>query len=67
MSSVRNVYNSYMYNPSGTISRDEIRAVLQAAGEAVEEAEIDEMLNRVDIDGDGNISIEGRSGHLFSN
>jgi len=41
--------------------------VLQAAGEAVEEAEIDEMLNRVDIDGDGNISIEGRSGHLLSN
>jgi calmodulin len=44
---------------SGTISADEIREVLRKSGEDVDEAEIEEMLKLVDVDGDGNISIEG--------
>ncbi|WAR18065.1 CALM1-like protein [Mya arenaria] len=43
---------------SGTISRDEIREVLNMAGEKIDDSEIDEMLRKVDIDGDGNISID---------
>ncbi|XP_060587403.1 neo-calmodulin-like [Ruditapes philippinarum] len=43
---------------SGTISADEIREVLRKSGEDVDEAEIEEMLKLVDVDGDGNISIE---------
>ncbi|XP_045181596.1 uncharacterized protein LOC123540559 [Mercenaria mercenaria] len=43
---------------SGTITADEIRAVLRMSGEEVDEAEIEEMLRMVDIDGDGNISYE---------
>lgn len=43
---------------SGTISADEILAVLKTCGEDVDEEEINEMLRKVDKDGDGNIDIE---------
>lgn len=43
---------------SGTISADEIRAVLKKCGEDLDDKELDEMLRRVDVDGDGKISIE---------
>ena len=46
---------------SGTITKDEIKAVLRKCGEDIDEAEIDEMLKLVDADGDGNISIDGMS------
>ncbi|KAL4217578.1 hypothetical protein ACF0H5_022320 [Mactra antiquata] len=43
---------------SGTISAEEIRAVLRSCGEDVPDEEIENMLKMVDKDGDGNISIE---------
>ena len=46
---------------SGTISADEIRAVLSKCGEQIDEAEIEDMIKQADTDGDGLISYEGRS------
>ena len=45
---------------SGTISAEEIKAVLSKCGEKLDEAEVDEMIKRADLDGDGLISYEGR-------
>ena len=50
---------SYFF--SGSLSVDEIREVLRLSGEDVSEAELEDILKKVDVDGDGNISIEGRS------
>ncbi|KAH3802306.1 neo-calmodulin-like [Dreissena polymorpha] len=43
---------------SGTITRDEIISVLKLSGEKVDEAELEEIMASVDVDGDGKISIE---------
>lgn len=49
-------------NFSGTISAEEIYAVLKKCGEDVSEEEINDMLKKVDKDGNGNIDIEGKWG-----
>ena len=51
---------------SGTISAEEIKAVLSKCGEKLDEAEVDEMIKRADLDGDGLISYEGRLCPLIS-
>ena len=51
---------------SGTISAEEIRAVLSKCGEKLDEAEVDDMVKRADLDGDGLISYEG-IGYVPSN
>lgn len=43
---------------SGTISRDEIRNVLKACGEDIDEDELQSMIQKIDTDGNGIISIE---------
>ncbi|KAH3802310.1 neo-calmodulin-like [Dreissena polymorpha] len=43
---------------SGALTRDEILSVLRLAGDKVDDAELDDMISRVDVDGDGKISIE---------
>ena len=45
---------------SGTISAEEIRVVLSKCGEKLDEAEVEDMIKRADLDGDGLISYEGR-------
>jgi len=49
---------------SGTISRDEIRKVLSIAGEKIDDQELEEILKKVDKDGDGDISIEGTFSYI---
>ena len=45
---------------NGTISAEEIRVVLSKCGEKLDEAEVEDMIKRADLDGDGLISYEGR-------
>ena len=50
---------------SGTISADELRAVMKSLGEDLTDAEIDEMVKEADRDGNGTIDCEYLS-FLFS-
>lgn len=46
---------------SGAISREELKVILQsfaAAGEPIEEEQIDELINEADLDGDGQVSYD---------
>jgi calmodulin len=43
---------------SGTISADELRAMLKSLGDDMTEKEISDIIREADSDGDGNISFE---------
>lgn len=47
---------------TGTISKDELRAVMKSIGESLTEAEIDEMLHFADSDGSGTIDCKCKAG-----
>lgn len=55
---ISDAFKVFDKDKSGTITADEIRAVLRKCGEEVDEAEVEDILRRVDVDGDGKISIE---------
>ncbi|KAF4120171.1 calmodulin [Geosmithia morbida] len=52
---LREAFRVFDRDGTGTISRDELRAVMKSLGEDLTEAEIDEMLNLADKDGNGSI------------
>lgn len=55
---LREAFRVFDRDGTGTISRDELRAVMKSLGEDLTEAEIDEMLNLADKDGNGSIDCE---------
>ena len=44
----------------GAISRNELRHVMTNLGEKLTDEEVDEMIREADVDGDGQITYEGR-------
>ena len=57
---LREAFKVFDRDGTGTISRDELKAVMKSLGENLSEEEIDEMLKLADKDGDGHIDCEFR-------
>jgi len=57
-SELREAFRIFDKDGSGTINADELRQVMKALGEDLNEAEIDEMIREADKDGDGSIDCE---------
>ena len=55
---IRRAFEVFDKDGSGTISAEELKAVMIAIGENVTEAEVDEMISHVDKDGNGSIDCE---------
>lgn len=55
---LREAFNVFDRDGTGTISREELRAVMVSLGESLTEKDIDEMLKEADTDGDGQIDCE---------
>lgn len=58
---LREAFKVFDRDGTGTISREELKAVMKSLGENLTEEEIDEMLKLADKDGDGQIDCEFRS------
>lgn len=54
-SELREAFNIFDRDGSGTINADELRQVMKALGEDLSDAEIDEMIKEADKNGDGSI------------
>lgn len=50
-----NAFKVFDKDNSGTISTEELRNVLRSLGENLTDAELDEMVNMADVNGDGQI------------
>ena len=57
---LRRAFQVFDRDNSGTISTDELRDVLKSIGENLTEAELDEMMRQVDVDGNGTIDCKYR-------
>lgn len=55
---LKNAFKVFDRDGSGTISAEELRHVLTSLGENMTAAEIDEMIQMADKDGDGSIDCE---------
>ena len=55
---LRDTFRVFDKDGNGFISRSELRQVLEKMGEKISEAEIDDMIDEVDSDGDGEICYE---------
>ncbi|XP_041375662.1 calmodulin-beta-like isoform X2 [Gigantopelta aegis] len=55
---LRQAFRVFDKTGCGYITSSDLRAVLQCMGEDLSEDEIDEMINEVDIDGDGRIDFD---------
>jgi calmodulin len=55
---LREAFKVFDRDGTGTISREELRAVMISLGESLTEKDIDEMLKEADTDGDGQIDFE---------
>lgn len=51
----RRAFDAFDKDHNGTISADELRAVMQSLGENLTKDEIDEMIREADKDGNGEI------------
>lgn len=54
-SELRQAFNIFDRDGSGTINAEELKQVMKALGEDLSEVEIDEMIREADTDGDGSI------------
>jgi calmodulin len=50
-----------LMNSSGTISVEEFAKVMKSTGQNPTEAEVQQIIDEVDLDGDGTISFDGKS------
>jgi len=58
-------FNSYDVDNSGTLDRAEMREAMAEMGRRPSEEELDELMAKVDLDGDGTINLEEFSLHIF--
>ena len=56
---LRAAFETFDKDKSGKISSDELRQVMSLLGERLTDAEIEEMIQEADTDGDGQINYEG--------
>ena len=57
--SIMEAFKLFDSDGSGTISLEEFRNVMVNEGAQMTDAEIDEVIREVDIDGDGQLNIDG--------
>ncbi|KAI8582858.1 hypothetical protein K450DRAFT_225157 [Umbelopsis ramanniana AG] len=55
---IRDAFDAFDADKSGTISREELKNVMNSLNEHLTEDEIDEMIREADKDGDGKIDLE---------
>ncbi|KAI9288547.1 hypothetical protein BC943DRAFT_316831 [Umbelopsis sp. AD052] len=55
---IRDAFDAFDADKSGTISREELKNVMDSLNEHLTEDEIDEMIREADKDGDGKINLE---------
>ena len=53
-------FNLFDNDGSGTISMEEFRKVMVNEGAQMTDEEIDEIIHEVDLDGDGQLNIDGK-------
>lgn len=56
---MRRTYKSFDTNNDGTLTRDELRGVIKRVITKISDAEIENLLNRLDRNGDNKIDFEG--------
>ena len=57
---IKEAFNLFDKDGSGAISMEEFRKVMVNEGAQMTDAEIDEIINEADIDGDGQLNIDGK-------
>ncbi|KAK0609033.1 Calmodulin [Lasiodiplodia hormozganensis] len=55
---IREIFNVFDRDGSGTINSSELRHVMKAIGENLTDAEIDDLIKEADVDGNGTIDYE---------
>jgi calmodulin len=55
---LRNAFRVFDKDGSGTISAEELRRVLLSLGENLTDAEVEDMIQMADVNGDGSIDCE---------
>lgn len=55
---IREIFNVFDRDGSGTINSSELRHVMKAIGENLTDAEIDDLIKEADVDGNGTIDCE---------
>lgn len=62
---IREIFNVFDRDGSGTINSSELRHVMKAIGENLTDAEIDDLIKEADVDGNGTIDCEFMSSILL--
>jgi calmodulin len=57
-------FRAFDVNGDGYISREELKEGLQILGEAITEADLNELIQQIDSDNDGQIHYAGMKRHL---
>ena len=60
---IKEVFRVFDKDGNGFISAAELRLVMSNLGEKLTDEEVDEMIRKADIDGDGQVNYEGESIH----
>jgi Ca2+-binding EF-hand superfamily protein len=55
---ILNAFRLYDEDGSGTISRDELKNVIELIGESMDDSEMEELVREADVNGDGNINYQ---------
>lgn len=55
---ILNAFRLYDEDGSGTISRDELKNVIELIGESMDDSEMEELVREADINGDGAINYQ---------
>ena len=60
---IKEVFRGFDKDGNGFISAAELRLVMSNLGEKLTDEQVDEMIRKADIDGDGQVNYEGESIH----
>ena len=60
---IKEVFRVFDNDGNGLISAAELRLVMSNLGEKLTDEDVDEMIRKTDIDGDGQVNYEGESIH----
>ena len=62
---IREAFKVFDKEKKGYITHDQLRYVMTQLGEKLSDDEVDEMIEEVDLDGDGRIDYLGKSSSYF--